>query len=72
MTNQCACDNKEGQTLCGATLFISGLALGTLVGTGIGIFMAPSRRRVKKMARNTVQSVGEAMENLRESLHHYL
>ncbi len=51
---------------------MTGLTLGTLLGTGIGIYMAPSRRRVKKMARNTVQTVGEAMDNLRESLHHYL
>lgn len=66
---------NQSETTCqshGGALFISGLTFGLSVGMMLGGAMVSSRRDMKKMARRTTQSVGEAMENLKESLQHYM
>lgn len=49
-----------------------GMVMGVVLGVIVGSNCCPSRRSIKKMARKTATSVGEAMDNLRESLHQYL
>lgn len=59
------CDSHTGVFVLGMSL---GLALGAMV-TGLCCHDRPS---VKKVAKNTAHTVADAMDNLRDSLKHYL
>lgn len=56
----------------GVLPFGIGLTLGMGVGALLGMSCCSSRRSMKKMAQNTANTVAEAMDALRESLHHCL
>lgn len=53
---------------CGCGKFFLGAATGMMLGTAIGMTMAPSRREIKRMANKAAQHVSEAVETLTDAM----
>lgn len=45
-----------------------GMAAGMVVGTAVGMVMAPSQRQMKRTAHKAVKKVGQAADTLTESI----
>lgn len=58
--------------ICPLLSFTLGTGIGLSVGCGLGLYFAPSRREMRKLARHTHKVVADSMENLRDSLQQYL
>lgn len=48
--------------------FFLGLGMGMVIGSVIGMNMAPSRREIKKVAHKAAKSVNEAVDHLTEAM----
>ena len=48
--------------------FFFGLGMGMVIGSVIGMNMAPSRREIKKVAHKAAKSVNEAVDHLTEAM----
>ena len=53
---------------CGCGKFLLGAASGVMLGTAIGMTMAPSRREMKRMANRAAKHVSEAVETLTDAM----
>lgn len=53
---------------CSHGHFFLGLGMGMVIGSMIGMNMAPSRREIKKVAHKAAKSVNEAVDHLTEAM----
>ena len=58
----------NGDCCCGARKFIMGMAVGMTAGTALGMTMAPSRRKIRRMANRAAKWVNEAVESLADAM----
>ncbi len=48
--------------------FARGMSIGIVVGAGVGMLMAPKKKKAKTVAEKAVRAVSEAAQNIAEGL----
>lgn len=67
--------DDEGRRRSGAVGFVGGLVLGTLIGAGIALLVAPARgavtrRRIKRIVQDIKEQTRDKFDDAREELAH--
>ena len=48
--------------------FVKGISLGLVVGSAVGIVLAPHKKNSRSMLGKTIKTFGEVLENLTDSV----